>query len=330
MNFVDVITSGAVESLFIGHKTAAAIKKRFAIIAKEVHPDVNPDPRATDAFTTLSTYYNKLEHDPNAKAADSKIVVITNARGVKSYAFFIDKRDGDLGEVFTTKNYLVTRYVDVKDAAAAAKTVNALKGVLVGGSLAPYLNVVPDVFVAYENDTVFSRRSNTASIRAVTEKWGDWDPRHATWLASCLLDFSCLMDNQKMVHCALTPDNVFVDTENHSIQVMGGWAFASARGSKISRLPRFVHSATPKDALKNKKAVGSIDVAASKAIINYVLGKNYNAAPPAPKAWVSIGVAADADPVDEYEKWESVRGAAFGPRKFVKHDHVASDAYQEK
>lgn len=328
MSAVSDIMGGKLSVIFSGCDTPEKIKRVFNTLVKEVHPDRCADSRAADAFDRLVKFVDALTINPNHTEPDSSRVVIT-LNGAKLSADIIANGTTDGAGVFVTPSGIVTRYDDADRARNHVKMVTALRDLLVDkNKLTSYREVVPTAINTDDADVYTARRRETASLRRVVDAWGPWDPRHAAWLASCLLDFSCLMDNQKIVHLGLTPDNVFVDLGLHSVQVLGGWSFTTGRGKKITALPAFVHRNAPARALAEKRAVGAMDVAAAKALVRLALGKNFDTAPPAFKTWVCAGV--DGDPVSEYKRWESARETAFGLRKFVKHDRVAADAYKEK
>lgn len=331
MNAVETILEGRTASLFAGCADADCAKKTYKTLAKSVHPDRCPHPRAAEAFSALTKFFEVFSENPESTAVSESTVLVTRNDGIRAVVHYVRKHQSDLTTDYVTHNGVLRVFATEKDAKHAEKIVNSVRGVVESSAvLKSYARIVPsDSYSMRDSKTVYFRRDpKTASLRDVLDAWGPWDPRHAAWLASCLMDFACFANYQGFAHCALTPTNIFVDTENHAVQVIGGWEFAEKRNTKITRLPRFVYDACSPEIRGAKRATAAIDVSAAKHVVRTAMEGWNDRIPPAFAAWLASGTVG-VDPTAEYERWERARSAAF-PKKFVVFGKQAGDVYKEK
>lgn len=150
-------------------------------------------------------------------------------------------------------------------------------------------------------------------------KHGGLEPVHAAWIVSRMLNIVCYLSRFDIVHTAINPTNLFVDTKTHGVALLGGWRLATHVGDTMKAVPAFTRMVAPRRALESKIADVSIDLAAFKAVARIVFGdiagrKLHVKTPSEVKRWLRLPPEKVA--VDEYAAWEKAR-EGFGPRKFV-------------
>lgn len=339
MTDIDIAMSPDLGVIFAKCYTRDHVKKRYVELAKKVHPDKTNDPKASDAMANLQLMYESALDEIDAGAwhgAEKNTAIIKRrldgSRGPEfSIITYLKKRAGDYGPEYVTDKNLVC--VVLEDVAKAGKriveAIHLINSNVIKLNVEKYLPQKANIVTMNGGRAFISiaRRPETAALEDVIEKFGPVDPKHVAWILSSLYDFCCFMQYQKLVHCALTPQNVFVDTKNHSIQVVGGWWFWKPRFEKLEVVPNWIKQNVAPRVFKEKIATPTLDLESVKALGRYCLKGNKDV-PRALDIW--LNTASGDDAVEEYKHWEDMRSKAFGIRKFVDFGNVASDAYKEK
>jgi len=330
---IQIALSPIMSDIFSGCETAEEIKKRYVDLAKEVHPDKSKDPQASSAFSNLLKMYDLAidELKSGVWAGHGKNSALIRGSDASMVVRYLKRRTGDLGEEFITSRSL-TCVIPREMAAAGIKiidNIHLIKDTSIKKNVIKYLPMLSKKMLGMDDKELVTigRDTATAALEDVVSAFGPLDPRHTAWILSSLYDFCCFMQYQKMVHCALTPQNVFIDTKNHSIQVIGGWWFFRPRHARLEVIPNWIHENVLPGAYKDKRASIRLDLEAVKALGRYCLA-GVKSVPRSLDIWTSTASGDDA--VLEYQGWEKARSDAFGMRKFVDFGNVASDAYKEK
>jgi len=336
MTDIDTALSPEIHRIFAGCLTSVDVDVRFKNLAKVVHPDRSRDPRANDAFTNLNKMRERAVKEMESgvwTGFGENTVTFTTSSAAVAYSY-LKKRNGDLGDEYVSETHLacvlpnepfVRKGVDLMNNIISYAPDNILE------NARKYVPVETRLFksplINGKQLVTIERDAASAALEDVVNKWGPWDPRSVAWLVSSLCDFTCFLSTQKIVHLALTPQNVFVNTEKHSVQVVGGWWFFKPRNATVERVPNWVHSSVPNSLFTKKRADVRIDLESVKALARYCL-KGVKDVPRAMDIWLSTPSCDDA--VQEYFKWERAREVAFGVRKFVDFGHPAAEAYKKE
>lgn len=183
---------------------------------------------------------------------------------------------------------------------------------------------------------VLSKPEEALCLRDVLEHFdGKLDPKHSAWLMSRLYNLACYLRYSKLTHNDISPDTVFIDPNNHSAYLLGGWWYATKLGADYTALPERTVNIVSPTILNKGKAELIVDSALVRATGREALGDLYgsklNKDKSIPKAMLSWVLGAGTDNVrEEYSTWyNQILKESFGPRKFVELKLTSKDIYKE-
>jgi len=326
MKFDQVIVSKRPEQLYSGAVTFDDLKKRFRELVKVVHPDVTKDPRAGDAMILVQRLYDEAERAIAAGtwSGEDRTVRVRLGGGKAIKFSYVTKRQSEHSGLldYTTHEraafFLPENFSD--DVKRASKLVPALVAELekkpdMAKVLRQYFPTNTVVSV-YERDdraimaTVY-RDKESVCLADVLAVEGTLTPKTAAWVISSLLDCCCTLSYLRTVHSAITARNVFIRPTKHSVQLVGGWWYASEVGKKIKRVPGEVYAASAKH-LVDKRSKCVIDLESVKELGRTML-KGRTDVPKAMSTWLMLPSKKSAP--EEYSSWEKARDLSF-ERKF--------------
>jgi hypothetical protein len=148
---------------------------------------------------------------------------------------------------------------------------------------------------------------------------------HVAWLVSSLENMCCYLEWLKVSHGAISPTNVLVCPDRHSIVLVGGWGFATRFGEAPLAVPERTLSKMPLLALDGARADPRTDLQLVRATAQDALGTPgggglmRDKGVPEPVArWLLLPPKAGA--AADYESWGKCLTEAWGKRQFVKMD----------
>ena len=160
------------------------------------------------------------------------------------------------------------------------------------------------------------------------------DIRHITWMIGRLMHILCMLDYAKIMHGAISPDSLYVDLNNHNLQLYGGWWFATKFGEPLKALPSRSVTAMPSSMKADKKGNRLLDAELVRKTILELIGVRSatqligNSYVPKPITEFLATPFTDSSAFDLYARWEKVRDASFGKREFVNFIYDINDVYK--
>jgi hypothetical protein len=161
---------------------------------------------------------------------------------------------------------------------------------------------------------------------------GKLDPRHVAWIISGLCNIACYLNARGIVHGAIDLSAVVVDPARHHVALIGGWFYASTKGTNLQALPTRSVAVLPSIMVERGRAELEIDLLLIRHLAAELLGDPTCSLLlrdpdfPAPfAAWLNGAPAANA--FADYASWEHARDLSFGPRRFINLPVIVTDIY---
>lgn len=153
---------------------------------------------------------------------------------------------------------------------------------------------------------------------------GSLDVKDVAWILSGLHNLLCYFSICKIYHGDISLDTYFIDPENHTGALLGGWWYCSKIGETIKILPSRTYKNLPFTARMKKTAQHSIDSTLIKVIGKELLGGALVDVPSPFKEWLKA--PAGTSPIENYKQWQKILVESFGKRRFnhmeIKHTDV--------
>ena len=322
---------------------ADLIKTRFRRLAMLWHPDRHPGNReAGDVLERLTT----LKKQADAKLANGKwetpneVQFADIGTGHVHKIKYLKKHEFELGELYVSKGlvtYAVKKdYADLFD--NAMQTIGAL----------PYANddmrkecqrylptIVATVDAADRKVMVIKKNPSQILLADLREHLGGKiDPKQAAWMLSTMHNVACYLNYAGLAHNGIALDTYFVDPENHSGSLLGGWWYAAKAHQPLKGLPPQTVAIVPPDVLNTGVADTRVDLMLIRSVGRALLDDPHGMrlprdkdVPAAMADWLTLPPTEDAS--TDYKKWDrQVLPDAFGPRRFVPSTVRFNDVYQ--
>lgn len=308
-------------TLFPG--TPPEIKAKFKQLAKRWHPDSGS---AGDAgvFAHIVDLHSLIAGSPARKEGERSFA---SADG-RSFRFkYAKAHHTDFGEVLVGKNFIVHIVPgDLRDRAIMAR------------DFAPRFaddkmrlemeRFLPRTIMSFETpslDTIFveSKNEDEILLRDLL-RMAPFDPRHAAWMTTRLVNIASWLDWSEIAHGALGPDTLLVSPSDHSISLTGPFLCLSAYGAAPAVLPARTLDMLPRFSFA-EPADNRIDPELVRLTIRESLGDPAGTALradkdfPKPFADWLLMPAVDGARAD-FSAWERARDASFGSRRFIHWD----------
>lgn len=157
---------------------------------------------------------------------------------------------------------------------------------------------------------------------------------HAAWCVSRLLHLACYLSWAKLMHGAIGLGTVFVSPKDHAASLLGGWGYSAPFGAPLLAMHPDTHASVPPSAVAARAGDPRIDLECVRTTGRALLGDASGAgllhdpSLPRPLAlWLCQPAGKDA--TGDYEAWQGVLDASFGPRRFVDLPVRPADVYPE-
>jgi len=218
----------------------------YKVLVKRLHPDVNNNKTATEAFIHLNRLKNEFENgyefeDESGKYRSNYLV----HRWGKS----------DLTELFK-RNY--------------DKLIQAATATFDPDSFQHFMNYLPS-HLNWENDELVYRSSLkciplSRVIRLLPE---DTKNKHVNRIYSRMIEFVTLLEALNITHAGLNPNSIFVIPETHGIKVTGFYHICT---EKVKTINGKYKNYYPQQLFDTKKPGSYIDLSLIKKTALYGLG----------------------------------------------------------
>ncbi len=169
---------------------------------------------------------------------------------------------------------------------------------------------------------LLKKENHVLPLRLILDKHGPFEQVHALWVIGRMMHILTYLSYAKIMHGALSVDNFYVSTKEHSLHLYGGWEYAHKIGDKLEYLPSESVKLCSSGMLKNKIAESSLDWECARYAISEVMGHKSPAELRMDKkfnnrlsSFLSLPFSAKSA-FDLYLNWEKLRDS-FGTRRFV-------------
>lgn len=291
-DYVEEILSAANPgALFGADATESDVHSKWRRLSRLVHPDVNSDPRAEDAFKRLNDLADEGKRQLRAGAYGSSMWSVLTRKGARyefqeNPAWQGDSCDVFLGERLVTggrEPVWVKVARNPADNDLLANEAKAIKRVLAGKAAVEkyahlYAAPLADGFQvtlkgARHRANVFNvRPDDTITMRDLKRLYPDGvDPRDAAWMFRRLTWGLALAHDAGVVHGAVLPQHLLLTPEAHGVTLLD-WRAASIDSAPITVLSSGMRDFYPKQLLAKEKARSEYDLAMAAACMVWVCG----------------------------------------------------------
>jgi len=325
------------ERLFTGVRPAA--KAQWQRLRSKWHPDTNSVNPAVMAHIN-ALYDRAMDAIDGGTWRGMGQLMFADVRG-HNFAFgYLKSEEFELGRAYIGKSvlayYIRDEYADLVRVAQdhMERHFTFADGHLKAEHsrhlprLQRLIQVKTGYYLVIEKNPAYLRLSDV-----LTHLGGKIEERHVAWILSCLYNLNCYLKLAGLVHCDISPRNVFIHPADHDAALFGGWWYARREGERLIALPpRTVQYGTP--LLPDKKAIDRMNSELIKATGRELLGDTIGSrllSMKYPKPLVHwLRSTAYLPAFEEYADWSRVLKESYGPRKFVELKLTAEDIYVAK
>lgn len=147
---------------------------------------------------------------------------------------------------------------------------------------------------------------------------GSIDPKHVAWILSSIYNFVCFLKVSGITHNDISMNNYFVDLENHSGYLLGGWWYSCYEGKKMIGVNGRTFNNMPQEIKELKAGDYITDLYLVKALGRELVG-DLSKIPERFRKWLVSTSTGDA--LTDYQVWqEDIIENSFGGRFFTEID----------
>lgn len=319
--------------LFSGSE--ADVRDQFKKLAKIWHPDQCRDPEAHRVFQ----YIQRCRDIVLGKPVDGRRSFERRVGTAKFNVDFLTQHRAEFGEILVTQSnvcYLIPREFD--DLVEVARKMRwSYRSKNIENAMSRHLPRSTVTEDTKEGTLMAYRRSRTQALMRDLISYeksrggGKVCELDVMWMVSSLLNLCCYLEIEKTSHCALTPDFLLVDLQDHSVSLTGPPLFAVPFWRRPKAVPREVLSSFPR--LRSPSFTvndSTLDLTMVRVLAMNLVGhkshvtmRRDTSLPSGLRDW--LGSPAPSSALVDYRAWEETRGK----RAFHRYDGTARDVYDE-
>lgn len=302
----------------------AAVSRRFRALAREWHPDRNRSANASTVFAHIA----ELHEAARRVSAPVGMERVFRVRDGRAFRFsHLTSHVTDFGEILVGTRFVA--HVVPADLSDLAARADAFRPSFADDGM----RVEMERFLPRRHATldtaegmvfVETKTPDQVLLRDLL-RVAPFDPRHAAWMATRLVNIACWLQWSGMVHGAIGPDTLLVSPEFHSVGLTGPFLSARSFGQVPFALPERTLSVCPRYALGDVPADVRLDPDLVRQTLRECLGDpagtRLAADPDFPKPFANwLLTPASKGAQGDFPAWEKACDASFGARRFVKWD----------
>jgi hypothetical protein len=311
-----------------------SFEETYKSLIKTWHPDVSKEPNATDVFAHINAcadHARKLIADGIWGGVAFSLMPL----GTKLFVPYLYKSSDDNSEIYIADGQIT--YVYDKANREIAKAFHHYRPVYLDHKMATeFVKALPvhlgfndtkedkTIISTKEDKTIISIRRDPGLVRLVDlhKHVGEIPAKHLLWIVSVGINLCCYLNVTNQFHGSISEHTLWVDPQQHTGALLGGWGFHSKLGLPISKLPATTVSRCSWIRTV-KKADPKLDISCVKEMALRLAPKDLN---PEIRRWLMM--PSSGDPLKDYARWYEVITSAFGKRSFTKWDVKAEDVYK--
>jgi hypothetical protein len=325
------ITENEANDLF-GNTDKDFIRFVFNQLALKWHPDHNKETELEGVGSVFKhvkfLFENAIKSLDNDLRWKNNTLYVKTTSGKELVVFYIKKEDFELGTMLLTEDsivYLVQKQFED----LFHNAVNIIKDFRYPNtdmktkiqSCLPQtvsIHVTKDFNVlTVKKDPKLIRLSDLLDFSSIS---GQLDPYHVAWILSRLHNMTCYLQWAKLSHQAITLESCFIEPQEHSFSLLGGWWYARPVGNKIIGLPGNLTNFLP-DVINTGIANDSSDLNLIRRVCLQLLGNRngvgyyrYSNVPPTMLEWLRN--ANNKPAFSQYTEWkDGIRPSLFKEKK---------------
>lgn len=273
MTTIELVMGAATPEDLFGHATGSydeqmrAVKESFRRLAREVHPDVCADPRASDAFHALGSWFDLASRQIEAGTYGRRAGIVTIRVKGREYNVSDKLASGDISEIFRCDSMVlkaVRRPHDGDLIRHEAETLRILADELGTRAIAFVPTLVDSVAIkqtggVIRQGNILERLDGFVTLEQVMMRKGKVDPRDMAWIWRRLLYILGATHNAGVIHGAVLPPHVMIHPEEHGL-VLVDWCYSTKDKKPVRAVSRPYRNWYPSDVFDREPAGPELDV----------------------------------------------------------------------
>lgn len=324
---------------------AKIIHKEFLHLAAKWHPDVCKDPKADDVLAHLTVLRKRADEKVEMGFWQAPgLLTLKMKTGKPLLVKYKKHHTFELGDFYvcnTSVVYLLkagnSEFVDFfmramsqyKFASDRMKEEISRYLPIIGNKTLRALETIDGREVL-----VIKKNADQILLRDLVDHFGTLDPRHSTWIVSCLLNLACYLEYNNQTLNDFSLDTIYVSPEHHSVSLLGGWWYSVPRGSRLTAVPRRTLNILPPKVLSTKLASRRTDLELIRLVARELFGDKtgFGSIPGVSDIilnWMRFPSSGSAK--KDYSYWTDVvlKKAFGGKRTFTKLEVTSEQIYKE-
>lgn len=290
------------------------VKNQYRSYVRVIHPDICNEPDANTAFQKLSALYSKaINLLKDGKWDQANTLYLEGFNGIQ----YLDCKGFDLGTRYITEDEVIYVFDDNKKDKYLTQFMDMVRKIRYSDNRmrdkykyrVPYKNLG----IANGKAVLFKRDPREFPMDLFLSAYGDkLDGKDIAWMISRMCDLMCFLGYNNIVLNGVIPENLFINPDQHTMHIYGGWWYAAREGSKMTGVSRDVYNMMPNSARTDGTATRITDMECIRKMFRDICkGKDI---PKPVTEWLNAGSM--NDPIEEYARWNEALDKAYGTRKF--------------
>lgn len=290
-------------------------KSIYRTLAKLYHPDTNP---SINIFPKINHLYDEFIC-LYSKPLDTNKKVFTTKLGNTLEINYLKHREFELGEMYIEDERII--YI-LNSEKFYNNTINQLKSIKFPDSASKdkFSSWLPTTLNTFKLDgnlygIIFKKKKHSYPLIDILSYYDNKIPdRHIAWILNRFVHTNCLFDLLlQKVHNGLTIENIFINPDDHSILIAGGWWYCTNTNEKMIGTQKCIYDLMSVHAKSNKISEILTDIESSKYMGRLLI--TYDEVPSKLIQWTQS--SSTNDTMNEFKKLNQAIDDSYGVRHFT-------------